>query len=244
MWLCETLAIKLLCYTYISAIQLSAAEELKPNYIYGEHDILPHLTSTTELGGPENCRQVRSNTYDDPLHLGTSNGGAAPPVPTYETVHSAKKEMLNASGPPVLNPVYGPTPTSPISPNVPLKSATNSVPNPVYSETGPHSHQLPDVSPLSPVYAAVGKSAATPAVTVHYAYAENHTVSKVPTPSDEAEKTELAPLYEELQTRKKTDSMGTPNQELGEAMVRNESYGLLTRNIETGNSSENKNDHL
>lgn len=225
------------------------SEELKPNYVYGGQDTLPHLTATTELGGLDNCRQVRSNTYDDPQHLAATNGGALA-VPTYETVHSAKKEMLNASGPPVLNPVYGPTgtPTSPLSPNLPpSKGARNSVPNPVYSESGSSSHQLPVVSPLSPVYAAVDKSATaafSDPVPLHYASTtDDRVVTGVPESSNGSHNNSVdcpppLPLYEELRTSKRADTLAISEQELGDTMVRNESYGLLMRNGASNSSQE------
>ena len=228
-----------ICIQFL-ALELSTSEELKPNLIYGSQDPLPRLTATTELGGLDGTRQARSNTYDDPQHLaaniGSTTNGGTTGVPTYETVHSAKKEMLNARGPPVLNPVYGPTvtPTSPRSPNLPL--VKDSVPNPIYSESGSATHQLPEVSSLSPVYAAVGKSALSDPVPLHYASStDNHTATSVPEPSFKGAKLAehpLLPLYEELQASER-------DRELGDTIVRNESYGLIMRS-EAGNSSREK----
>lgn len=182
------------------------------------------------MGGLDNCRQVRSNTYDDPQQISAASNGAAAvvvPVPTYETVQSAK--MLNASGPPVLNPVYGPTgtPTSPISPcpispcpmPPPSKGATSSVPNPVYSETGSRT-QLPIVSP---VYAAIGKS------TVALEPVQSDPVLRAQSNgSQNVGDSPRAPLYEELQTSIRV----VPSQQPTDSMTTNESYGLL-KMIET-----------
>lgn len=137
-------------------------------------------------------------------NIGSTTNGNAAGVPTYETVHSAKKEILNARGPPVLNPVYGPTgtPTSPHSPN--LLPAKDSVPNPVYSETGSATQQLPEVSSLSPVYAAVGKSSLSDPIPLHYASTtDNHTVTGVPKPFSKGDNmADRPPLYEELRASK------------------------------------------
>jgi hypothetical protein len=219
----------ILCFLLL-ALELSITEETKPNNVY--RDQLPQQTATTEFGGLDNCRQVRSNTYDDPQILAATNGGAGV-TPTYETVKLAKKE----SGPPVLNPVYGPTgtPTSPLSPCVPVSNgSTNPVPNPVYSETGSCARQLPDVSPLSPIYDAVGKLAPTAIsdpVPLHYASTtDNHSVTVVPQPpngSHNLNEVSLPPLYEELIVPKTVDPIGALDQD---SLVRNESYGLLTRN--------------
>ena len=112
--------------------------------------------------------------------------------------------------------MYGPTgspsvPTSPIPKSVP----TPIIPNPVYSQTGSTSNQLPDVSPLSPVYAAIGKKFSATSTAFQYDD-KNMQASENSQASAEAP----LPLYEELH-RKKSEE---------EPMTRNESYGLLKMN--------------
>lgn len=154
------------------ALILGSGEELKSNYVYGASGASPHLCTSTDLTSAlENGRQVRSNTYDiaDPHTNGATNGGTASSaaVPTYATIETARKEMLIAGGPAVLNPVYGPTGTSitPATSPIPTPSSKQA-PNPIYSETPTSSvpykldsaqqHQLPVVSGLNPVYAGLG----------------------------------------------------------------------------------------
>ena len=221
-----------------TAIELSNLEDLKTNSAYGETGTQPHLLASTDLGGLENARQVRSNTYDDPRsELATANGTTAPANPTYETIQSAKNGMLITGGPPVLNPVYGPTgtPNTPTSPRPPPSKAA---PNPVYAESG-NQHQLPDVSALNPVYAPIGKPtqpqlALGDPIAPRYA---NTQMSCVPGSSDELPSLKGAdsagyppplPMYEELRAIKPSDSMAlTTNPQMGDAMTKNESYGLL-----------------
>lgn len=242
--------------------------------MYGERGSQPHLTATTELAGLENARQVRSNTYDNPVHEATpaANGEKSSAVtPMYETIQTAKQEMVNAGGPPVLNPVYGPssTPKTPTSPHPqPSKAASN----PVYSETGINSHQFSDVSALNPVYAAVGKpSSQSVSLENHYSnpYSEMHAGSSVPPPkgciapaleslsadphysspysqlqvgstlqmssdvipnskrADPVDCPPPVPVYEELQSARRSDTVGMANQNLEQPMIRNESYGVI-----------------
>ena len=175
-------------------LEQPGAEELKPNGVYGGRQTYP---IATELGELENGRAVRSNTYDDPQQLSNNNGGIT--TPTYDTVASAKKEMLNVSGPRVLNPVYGPTgtPTTPISPNIPLQATP--VLNPIYSET--------QVSQLNPIYAAIGTTPLQPApappryANTHNSPAEANAPDSFKRVNSESGPTQL-PMYEELHTVK------------------------------------------
>lgn len=186
---------------------------MKPNGVYGGRQPYP---IATELGELENGRTVRSNTYDDPQQLFT-------PTPMYETVVSAKKEMLNASGPRVLNPVYGPTgtPTTPISPNIPnVTLQATPVLNPIYSET--------QVSQLNPVYAAIATTPVQPAPR-HANTHNNHVPANA---SDsfkrvDSESCPQLPMYEELHAVKPC-SKGQGGVE--DNMTKNESYGLLMNN--------------
>lgn len=83
----------------------------------------------------------------------------------------------------------------------------------------PHSN-----SSLSPVYAAVGKSSFSDPIPLHYASTtDNHTVTGVPKPFSKGDNmADRPPLYEELRASKN-------DQELGDTIVRNESYGLIMR---------------
>ena len=225
----------LLKHGYLFSLIAVELEELKPNYVYGGRGAQPHLlTASTDLGGLENTRQVRSNTYDDPRSdlaaaSGTTAANGATGNPTYETIQSAKNGMLIAGGPPVLNPVYGPTgtPNTPTSPHPPPSKAA---PNPVYAESGVP-QQLPDVSALNPVYAPIGKPESLSPLSDSTAprYANPHTtltngVLSLPEPSKGAGYPPTTPMYEELGATK--DSMGL---QVRESMTKNESYGLLGR---------------
>lgn len=134
--------------------------------------------------------------------------------------------MSISSGPPVLNPVYGPTaapklPTSSIPP--PCKAA----PNPVYAETGA---QIPDVSALNPVYSPVGKPGEQPPVYDQSIPRYTNTLSKGETGAsnsyDQVPNVKIAdplPMYEELQI---TNASSVSNQ-VGDTMTKNVSYGLV-----------------
>lgn len=195
-------------------LEQSGAEELKPNGVYGGRQPYPNAT---ELGELENGRTVRSNTYDDPQQL--NNNGGITSTPMYETVASAKKEMLNASGPRVLNPVYGPTgtPTTPISPNIPLQATP--VLNPIYSET--------QVSQLNPVYAAIATTPLQPAP-AQPRYANTYNSHAAANASDKRVDSESCPtqlpMYEELHAVKPCSNG------VEDSMTKNESYGLLMNN--------------
>ncbi len=205
--------------------------------MYGERAPQSYHIASTDLGGLENSRQVRSNTYDDPRSdLTTSNGTTAPTNPTYETIQSAKNGMLIA-GPPVLNPVYGPTgtPNTPTSPRPPPFKAA---PNPVYAESGILLQQFPDVSALNPVYAPVGKQAQPPSdqTAQHYANPQTNGMCCVPGPAanfkeqgdDSAQySTPAAPMYDELGVTKQSLNCVGVTSLVSDAMTKNESYGLL-----------------
>lgn len=214
-------------------------EELKPNYVYGGRGAQPHLlTVSTDLGGLETTRQARSNTYDDPRSdLAAANGTSGPANPTYETIQSAKSGVLVAGGPPVLNPVYGPTgtPNTPTSPRPPPSKAA---PNPVYADSG-LPPQLPDVSALNPVYAPIGKPEPSCKDDESTRYATLHT-NGVSSHTSKGADSSSAPMYEELRaTKLLPDTTGVQ-------VTKNESYGLFgTESKETAcekNESEQHSD--
>ena len=144
--------------------------------------------------------------------------------------------------PPSTSPL--PPPTSPLPPPTsPLPPPSKAAPNPVYSETGATGT---DVSGLNPVYAAVGKPA-TPSLSdpppPRYAYAytavpmaRSRTNGTAQPPSlkraDSAGYPPPVPMYEELKSTKRSDSVGVSgvSTETGDVMTKNESYGLLQAN--------------
>lgn len=227
---------------YVAAA--SYLKELKPDYANGE-SAEPHLTASMDLGGVETANQTRRDTLDDPH--GDQAGIAGPIDPIYESIEPAKNGMLITRGPPVPNPVYGPTAT-PISTSslpLPYKAA----PNPLYAETA--GAQIHDVSALHPASVPVGElgdlespicDKTIPCHTDTQSKVEtgaSESYNRVPNlrPADPL----TAPVYEEIQTTGHHDAVSGVANQVGDTMTRNMSYGsntmTMTRNMSYGSNT-------